>query len=142
MYNLISNINFNNHVDSFQKKKPVNDVKVINSSDGVVMLDDQLNNMYVVPNKLTTRWLMTVSQQRKKAAASTKNEINLEGSKITKKLELAHRMEDFADKRAFHTLKDHKAIVDTKPTCRFIKPTKSEMGVISKHIPKINTQIH
>ena len=66
----------------------------------------------------------------------------MEGSEIAERLELADRMEVFAEKEPFITLKDHKANFDTKPTCRLINPAKSEMGVISKNIlDKINNQI-
>ena len=49
MYNLISNIKFKNHVDSFQKEL-MNDVKEINSSDGLLVHGDKSNNIYVVPS--------------------------------------------------------------------------------------------
>ena len=84
----------------------------------------------------------SVTKTYRKAAANTKNEIDLEGSEIAERLELADRMEVFAEKEPFITLKDHKANFDTKPTCRLINPAKSEMGVISKNIlDKINNQI-
>ena len=85
---------------------------------------------------------MTVTKTYRKAAANTKNEIDLEGSEIAERLELADHMEVFAEKEPFITLKDHKANFDTKPTCRLINPAKSEMGVISKNVlDKINNQI-
>ena len=142
MYNLISNIKFKNHVDSFQKEL-MNDVKEINSSDGVLVHGDKSNNIYVVPKKSYNKMVDdSVTKTYRKAAANTKNEIDLEGSEIAERLELADRMEVFAEKDPFITLKDHKANFDTKPTCRLINPAKSEMGMISKHIlDKINTQI-
>jgi len=47
-----------------------------------------------------------------------------------------------AKKEAFITLKDHKPNFQDHPTCRLINPSKSEIGVISKHIlDEINTSI-
>ena len=44
--------------------------------------------------------------------------------------------------RSFITLKDHKPAFHDHPTCRLINPSKSEVGVISKHIlDDINTSI-
>ena len=39
-----------------------------------------------------------------------------------------------ASRDAFITLKDHKPDFANNPTCRFINPTKSEFGIINKHI--------
>ena len=84
----------------------------------------------------------SVIKTYRKAAANTKNEIDLEGSDIAKRLELADRIKVFAGKENFITLKDHKVKFDTKPTCRLINQAESETGMISKHILyKINTQI-
>ena len=128
---------------SIRQKDLRNDVKEINSSDGVLVHGDKSNNIYVVPKKSYNKMVDdSVTKTYRKAAANTKNEIDLEGSEIAERLELANRMEVFAEKEPFITLKDHKANFDTKPMCRLINPTKSEMGVISKNIlDKINNQI-
>ena len=43
---------------------------------------------------------------------------------------------------AFITLKDHKPDFINNPTCRFINPTKSEIGIISENIlDNINKEI-
>ena len=102
MYNLISNIMFKNHVDSFQKELR-NDVKEINSSDGVLVHGDKSNNIYVVPKKSYNKMVDdSVTKTYRKAAANTKNEIDLEGSEIAERLELADRMEVFAEKEPFY----------------------------------------
>ena len=98
MLNLISNIKFKNNVESFQKEL-MNDVKEINSSDGVIVHGDKSNNIYVVPKKSYNKMVDdSVTKIKQKAAANTKNEINLEGSDIAKRLGLADRMEVFAEK--------------------------------------------
>ena len=52
--------------------------------------------------------------------------------KIASSLNLADRIEKFAEKDSFITLKDHKENFQNNPTCRLINPAKSEMGHISK----------
>ena len=52
------------------------------------------------------------------------------------------RVDTTANKDAFITLKDHKPSSATKPTCRLINPTKSEIGRISKVTrDRINSKI-
>ena len=52
------------------------------------------------------------------------------------------RSEDISKKDAFITLKDHKPGFNDHPTCRLINPSKSEIGVVSKHIlDEINSAI-
>ena len=47
---------------------------------------------------------------------------------------MSRSIEVSASKDAFITLKDHKPDFINNPTCRLINPTKSEIGIISKHI--------
>ena len=49
-------------------------------------------------------------------------------------LQIAERVEIYAEKEAFITLKDHKEDFRTKPSCRLINPAKSEIGIISKQM--------
>ena len=62
--------------------------------------------------------------------------------RLAERLKLDDRIEKLAKKEAFITLKDHKPNFQDHPTCRLINPSKSEIGVISKHIlDEINTSI-
>ena len=42
-------------------------------------------------------------------------------------------MECYSDQSAFNTLKDHKANFKNNTKCRLINPSKSEVGLVSKH---------
>ncbi|XP_041361021.1 LOW QUALITY PROTEIN: uncharacterized protein LOC121377181 [Gigantopelta aegis] len=78
----------------------------------------------------------------KKTSHSTTNMITPTDKEIAKKLELDDRIEVSANRDSFITLKDHKPDFNNNPTCRLINPSKSEIGIISKHIlDKINIQI-
>ena len=58
-------------------------MKEINSSDGVLVHGYKSNNMYVVPKKSYNKMVDdSVTKTYRKAAANTKNEIDLEGSEI------------------------------------------------------------
>ena len=62
--------------------------------------------------------------------------------KIAESLKLEDRIEVSASRDAFITLKDQKPDFINNPTCRLINPTKSEIGIISKHIlDNINKEI-
>ena len=55
---------------------------------------------------------------------------------------MSRSIEVSASKDAFITLKDHKPDFINNPTGRLINPTKSEIGIISKHIlDNINEEI-
>ena len=57
-----------------------------------------------------------------------------EGKGIDSKPELDDRMEIYAEREAFITLKDHKENFRSKPTCRLINPAKTEIGIVSKQL--------
>ena len=64
---------------------------------------------------------------------------NSEVKSIAKKLQLDDRIEQFTNKKSYVTLKDHK---ENNPKCRLINPTKTEIGITSKHhLEKINSNI-
>ena len=61
---------------------------------------------------------------------------------LQSKLHLDDRVEQFNQRQAFVTLKDHKENFRNNPKCRLLNPAKSEIGIISKHyIEKINSNI-
>merc|ERR1712019_193061 len=74
--------------------------------------------------------------------ASTKRKIDLEAKNIATDLNLADRIEQIAEREAFVTLKDHKENFENNPKCRLINPSKSEIGIISKHhLQEINKDL-
>ena len=78
----------------------------------------------------------------KKAHPNTVRDIHTENKKIATKLGIDDRVDTTANKDAFITLKDHKPNFANKPTCRLIKPTKPEIGKISKvTLDRINSKI-
>ena len=83
-----------------------------------------------------------VTKTYKKSSGKVVEKLNAQSAKIAKNLKLDDRIEKLAEKEAFLTLKDHKPAFHDHPTCRLINPSKSETGVISKHIlDDINTTI-
>ena len=61
---------------------------------------------------------------------------------IAEQLHLDDRAEQFNQREAFVTLKDHKENFQNNPKCRLLNTAKSEIGIISKHyIEKINSNI-
>ena len=90
-------------------------------------------------NKLITE---NVTKTYKKASDELVGRLDAQSARIAERLNLEDRIEKLAEKEAFITLKDHKPTFSDHPTCRLIKPTKSEFGVISKQIlDEINTSI-
>lgn len=59
-------------------------------------------------------------------------DIDCEAKSIAAELDLADRMEVYAEREALLTLKDHKEDFRSKPSCRLINPAKSEIGIVSK----------
>ena len=92
-----------------------------------------------------------ISQEYKKAetvSADMVNEGNIKAKNWVKNIgkqgpELTKRMEIHTQETAFVTLKDHKEEFRTKKSleCRLIKPSKCDLGRISKRRLEIITQI-
>ena len=142
VYNLVSNVEFNQHRSNFQKKLS-NDVREIKRSKNVLVSADKTTNLYSMNaeqyGKLVTE---SVTKSYKKVGDDMKHDIDMEGSKITASLQLADRMEVIAERKSFITLKDHKPDFTNKPTCRLINPAKSEIGVISQQIlAEVNSRV-
>ena len=83
-----------------------------------------------------------ISKSYKKSSCDVKKDIDKEASEIAKQLKLDEKMEKYADRNAYITLKDHKENFINNPKCRLINPAKSEVGLVSKKIlERINTDI-
>jgi hypothetical protein len=83
-----------------------------------------------------------ISKAYKKSSGDVKKDIDKEASGIAKQLKLEERMEKYANRNAYITLKDHKDNFINSPKCRLINPAKSEVGLVSKKIlERINTDI-
>ena len=83
-----------------------------------------------------------ITKTYRKAPVKLENAINLEAKQISDKLGLSDRIEKLSRNKTFVTLKDHKQNFSSKPTCRLINPSKTEIRKVSKRIlDKINTKI-
>ena len=66
----------------------------------------------------------------------------LEVKSIAKQLKLDSKVEQFADKKSYVILKEHKDNFLNNPKCRLINPAKSEIVIVSKYyLEKINDNI-
>ena len=118
-----------------------NDVEKIKKSPNILVFADKTSNLYEVPPNHYMKLLKeNVTKTYKKANDHLYNHINEEAKSIATNLGLDDRVESLAKSEAFITLKDHKENFHSKPTCRLINPSKSEIGKISKSIlDTINT---
>ena len=83
-----------------------------------------------------------VTKTYKKSSDSVANKLDMQSASIAKQLKLDDRIEKLAKNEAFITLKDHKPAFNDHSTCRLINPSKSEIGVVSKHIlDEINSAV-
>ena len=64
--------------------------------------------------------------------------INEEAQFIARKFGLADRMDTMARAEAFITPKDHEDNFQNSLPCRLINPAKSEMGLVSNILDRIN----
>ena len=75
-----------------------------------------------------------ITKAHKKSSDNIKQVIDREGKGIASSLGLADRMEVYAEREAFITLKDHKDNFKSNPSCRLINPANSEVGIVGKQI--------
>ena len=132
LYELIKNIEFTNRRDDFQTQLR-RDARDIRSSNNITVFADKSTNLYSIPKDEYEKLLRdNITQTYKKTHPATKDGIDREAKQIAHDLNLGDRMERYADKQAFVTLKDHKDNFRANPKCRLINPAKSEMGHVSK----------
>ena len=72
-----------------------------------------------------------VMKTYQKSELSTQLNIHREAKAIYKTLQLEKKMESYAERPAFISLKDHKENFKHNTKCR-INPTKGEVGIVSK----------
>ena len=124
LYDMIRSINFKPVKNDFQKKL-TEDTNNIKSSENLLVFADKTTNLYeMTPKQYKTTY--------RKAERSTKLNIDREAITISKTLHLEKRIERYAERPAFISLKDHKENFKHNTKCRLINPSKGEMGVVSK----------
>ena len=142
LYDLVCNIQFSPRRNDFQKQL-TKDVKEITSSPNVLVPADKTTNLYST-SKETYKQLLNdnITKSYKKTNDGTKRGIDHEAKAIATNLGLADRMQVYAERQAFITLKDHKEDFRSKPSCRLINPAKSEIGIVSKiMVERINNRL-
>ena len=77
---------------------------------------------------------MLLHQNIRKTDKRTAANINKEGIKHAKEVNVIDRIEINGTGSSFITLKDHKENFLNRPTTRLLNPAKNEIGRISKHI--------
>ena len=142
LYELARTIEFKPVQNQFQKQLK-QDIRNLKQSSQLHVPADKTTNLYKVStneyNKLLTE---NITKTYKKTADAAVREINKEAKSIATQLGVAERIEQYARRNAFLTLKDHKENFENNPKCRLINPAKSEIGVISKcYLDAINTKL-
>ena len=132
LYTMIRDIEFTNRRDHFQSQLR-NDVRDIRSSENVLVFADKSTNLYETDKEQYSKLLRdNITRTYMKADRDIKSDIDSEARELAVKLDLSDKMERFAERPAFVTLKDHKDDFRENPKCRLINPAKSEMGYVSK----------
>ena len=142
LYEMVRSIEFKNIKKEFLQNL-TNDVKTVTSSPSILVPADKTTNMYKMSTADYKKILLNnITSTYTKTEESTLQNINEEAKTIATKLNLDDRIECFAQRNAFLTLKDHKENFPNKIKCRLINPAKPEIGKISKTIlDKINKKL-
>ena len=143
MVNLMQNIQFKDVKRKFQKEMN-NDIKnKIKKPSKVLIPADKTTNYYTMTPDSYDKFIKeNVTKTYKKSSDSVANKLDTQSASIAKQLKLDDGIEKLAKNEAFITLKDHKLAFNDHPTCRLINPSKSEIGVVSKHIlDEINSAV-
>ena len=133
IYSWLNTIEFSKYRSDFQKKL-TQDRRNIQSSTDVYVPADKSTNIYKMNADNYKKLLHSnVTANYKKTGTDSKLKIDRAAKKIAVDLKLDDRIECIAEREAFITLKDHKDNFENNPKCRLINPSKSEIGIISKH---------
>ena len=132
IYELVRNIEFKNVKNEFQKKLN-SDLKNIRNSKNLFVFADKTNNLYEMSKENYNKLLNeNITKTYKKTDSSMKDKIDKEAANIAKSFHIQDRVERYAERKAFITLKDHKENFRSNTKCRLLNPSKSEIGSISK----------
>ena len=143
LYEMIRSMNFKPVRNDFQKKLP-KDINNIKSPENLLIFTDNTTNLYeMTPDQYKIILTNTVTKTYRKAERSTQLNIDREAKAISKTLQLEKRMERYAERPAFISLKDHKENFKHNIKCRLINPSKDEMGIVSKKfLEEINNKLN
>ena len=144
MLDLIQNNKFKvNTKPTFQRKLDADIKNNFKKPNCLLIPADKTTNYYEMNTTAYNKLIKeNVTTTYKKSRDKIVEKLNAQSARIAEHLKLDDRIEKLAQKEAFVTLKDHKPAFHDHPTCRLINPSKSEIGVISKHIlDDLNTSI-
>ena len=143
MLNLIQNIQFKDVKCKFQNQMNSDIKNKIKKPIKVLIPADKTTNYYTMTPDSYDKFIKeNVTKTYKKSSHSVANKLDTQSASIAKQLKLDDRIEKLAKNEAFITLKDHKPSFNDHPTCRLINPSKSGIGVVSKHIlDEINSAV-
>ena len=110
LYEMARKIQFRRTHNSFQKQLS-KDAKQIRQSSEMLIAADKSTNLYKLTVQEYEKLLSdNITQTYKKTDRAAINVINEEAKDITKKHNLEERVEQYAERKAFVTLKDHKTL--------------------------------
>ena len=129
---MIQQVEFRNIKHDFQSKMNY-DLKEMGTSNNLFVFADKTNNIYELPVHQYEKLLKeNITKSYQKCDVLARDNINKEAKKIAESLNLDSKMEGYANRNAYITIKDHKPNFPHNIKCRLINPAKSEMGIVSK----------
>ena len=131
---MVPNIEFKIGQNDFQKTL-MSDIKKMQSSKNAVVLTDKTANLYEMsPDQYNSLLKNIITKTYRKTELITKTWIDKETRKLSKPLKLDNKMECYAERHAFITLKDHKENFKQITKCRLINTAK---GVSRMYLARI-----
>ena len=144
MLDMIQSIQFktNHHPNNLQRKLR-NDVKEIRKDKHVFVKAEKTMNYYkTTPDEYMRLLNKNVTKAYKKIDLNVPHMIATKDKLIVEQLGLDVRIDVSAHRDSYINMKDHKPDCVNNLACRLINPSKSEIGVISKHLlDDINSKI-
>ena len=133
LYNLIKDIEFREHNNSFQNKLK-HDVRDVKTEPTVLIKADKTTNYYykMEKNDYNEHMQKIITKDYKKTNNYAFNRVTKEDKDIAKKLEIDERVYSTSKREAFLTLEDHKPNFMNNLTFRLLNPTKQELSKVSK----------
>jgi len=143
LYSMIKNLQWRESKLSQFQVELSKDLKEMKSSNQLYVPADKTTNVYKISAEQYSQLLKSnITSNYKKADKDTQMSIDREAKGIAVELGLQSKVECYAERDAFITLKDHKDNFANNPKCRLINPAKSEIGLISKqHLEEIISDV-
>lgn len=110
LYDMVCNIEFKTGQNGFQKIF-ISDLKKIQSSKNLLVFADKTKNLYEIsPDQYNYLLKNKIIKTCRKTELITKTRNDKETRKLSKPLKLENKMDCYAERLAFTTLKDHMQI--------------------------------